>query len=114
MENDPEKITNPMKFDGLRAYKERKEAATGTEKELLFSSPGKDFLNFGYGKMACPGRFFASVVVKMIVAKALADFEFQFPPGTSRPRNLLIHEFPFTWPTNKMRVRRKAKPVCPF
>ncbi|KAK4169837.1 cytochrome P450 [Cladorrhinum sp. PSN259] len=113
VENDPAVTPNPEKFDGLRAYRER--FASAEEKtEYLFSSPGPQFLNFGYGKTACPGRFFASVVVKMVTVKALTEYEFKFKDAKGRPQNLMFHEFLFTWPWTKMLVRKKEKGQCPF
>jgi cytochrome P450 len=115
IENDPAKVPDPGKFDGLRYY--RAARATGGpdgQQQFKFSTPSPDFLNFGYGKTACPGRFVASVVVKMVIVKALTDYEFKFLPGTSRPGNIIAHEFLFTWPWNKMLVRKRQKGLCPF
>lgn len=109
IENDPLTTPNPEEYDGLRAFRASREVDSDRPDQHLFSSPGPDFLNFGYGKTACPGRFFASVVVKMVIVKALTDYEFRFLPHTGRPRNILLHEFLFTWPWTKMLVRRKAK-----
>ncbi|KAI1345530.1 cytochrome P450 [Xylaria sp. FL0043] len=114
IENDPSITAAPEKFDGLRAYRARRHAGADSQSELLFSSPGPNFLNFGYGKTACPGRFFASVVVKMVIVKALTEYDFKFLPGSGRPKNILAHEFLFTWPWTNMLVRRKAKGTCPF
>lgn len=114
IENDPEKMPNPEKFDGLRAYRASREGDVSSAQEQLFSTPSHNFLNFGYGKTACPGRFFASVVVKMTIVKALTDYEFKFMPGTGRPKNIIAHEFLFTWPWTKMLVRRREKSRCPF
>ncbi|RYP09459.1 hypothetical protein DL764_001284 [Monosporascus ibericus] len=112
IENDPTKVLNPEEFDGLRAYRAARES--GSAHDHLFSSPGPNFLNFGYGKTACPGRFFASVVIKMVIVKALTNYEFKFIPGTRRPKNIIAHEFLFTWPWTKVLIRRKKNGSCPF
>ncbi|KAK2604178.1 hypothetical protein N8I77_007129 [Diaporthe amygdali] len=114
IENDPLTTPNPEEFDGLRAFRASREVDSDKSHQYLFSSPGSDFLNFGYGKTACPGRFFASIAVKMVIVKALTDYEFKFLPHTQRPKNILMHEFLFTWPWTKMLVRRKKKGSCPF
>lgn len=113
VENDPAVVAQPERFDGLRAYRAAREAP-GREADFRFSSPAPNFLNFGYGKTACPGRFVAGVVVKMVVVKALGDYEFQFLPGAPRPSNILAHEFLFTWPWTRMLVRKRQKGTCPF
>lgn len=114
IENDREKVPDREEFDGLRAYRASRLGDAGSASEHLFSSPGPTFLNFGYGKTACPGRFFASVVVKMVIVKALTDYEFKFTPGSGRPKNIIAHEFLFTWPWTKILVRRKKRGSCPF
>jgi ent-kaurene oxidase len=120
IENDSRHTPNPDTFDGLRSYRECEERQNAgnidkaTAAEHLFSTPTQTILNFGYGKTACPGRFFASVVIKMVVVKMLSEYEFQFLPGTQRPDNLMVHEFLFTWPWQKMLVRRRKDGQCPF
>ncbi|KAK8043767.1 cytochrome P450 [Apiospora phragmitis] len=123
IENDPANTPNPDRFDGLRYYRapqstppkrgEVSAAATARaaedDRERLFTSPGKTALNFGYGKSACPGRFFASLIIKMLFVKLLTEYEFRFLPGHGRPSNLLAHEFLFCWPWQKMLVRRRQQ-----
>ncbi|KAK8123379.1 hypothetical protein PG999_003297 [Apiospora kogelbergensis] len=118
IENDPANTSNPEQFDGLRNYRARcsvqvnkRGDASADGKEYLFSSPGKTVLNFGYGKSACPGRFFASLIIKMLFVKLLTEYDFQFLPGRGRPSNLMAHEFLFSWPWEKMVVRRRGKTV---
>ena len=72
-----------------------------------FSSPEPTILNFGYGKSACPGRFFASLVLKIMVSKLLNEYDFAFQPGTGRPQNIIVHECLFCWPWQKMLVKQK-------
>ncbi|KAK4234571.1 cytochrome P450 [Achaetomium macrosporum] len=115
IENDPARVDCPERFDGLRWYRAAKATQDANEAKLYrFSSPAPDFLNFGYGKTACPGRFVASVVVKMVMVKALADYEFRFLPGAERPGNIVAHEFLFTWPWQRMLVRKRPRGGCPF
>ncbi|RYP56826.1 hypothetical protein DL771_011601 [Monosporascus sp. 5C6A] len=118
IENDPEITSNPESFDGLRSYRLYKQQQKGdvddSAKQYLFSSPTKTNLNFGYGKAACPGRFFASLTIKMLFVKLITEYEFKFLPGTGRPSNLMVHEFLFSWPWQKVLVKRKQDGACPF
>lgn len=119
VENDPENAPDPETFDALRTYRKWLEVQDGPEptpypKELLFSSPEKTTLNFGFGKSACPGRFFASLILKMFFVKLLSEYEFKFMPNSNRPSNMMAHEFLFCWPWQKMLVRRKESDACPF
>jgi cytochrome P450 len=112
IENDPAHTQKPDTFDGLRNYrgfkraKEKKEAA-----QFLFTSTTPTALNFGYGKSACPGRFFAGRIIKMLLVKLLTEYDFKFLPNTQRPSNLVVHEFLFCWPWQKMLVRRRQNAV---
>ncbi|KAK0631018.1 cytochrome P450 [Bombardia bombarda] len=124
IENDAAHTPDPERFDGLRSFRARQEeekllAGTGSRAanavdEFLFSTPTRTGLNFGYGKTACPGRFFASVVIKMVLVKMLTEYEFKFMPGTGRPENYMVHEFLFTLPWQKMMVRRRSDGVALF
>jgi cytochrome P450 len=115
IENDPDITTNPTRFDGLRSYRLRQALLNTSNKEsYLFSSPEPTVLSFGYGKSACPGRFFASLVVKMVFVKLLSEYDFRFKKGDGRPQNLLIHEFLFCWPWQWMEVKKKENGMCPF
>lgn len=105
IENDPLHTENPQEFDGLRSYRLPK--SKGRESDHSISTPEKTVLNFGYGKSACPGRFFASLIIKITLVKLLTDYEFEFLPGTQRPKNIIFHEFLFPRPWNKILVRRR-------
>ena len=119
IENDH--TPNPEVFDGLRSYRQRQELRTanskarGINEDHQFSSTDRTTLNFGYGKSACPGRFFASLVLKILFVKLLTEYDFQFHPSSrGRPKNIMAHEFLFCWPWQKMLVRRKKDGVSPF
>ncbi|KAM0811671.1 putative Cytochrome P450 [Seiridium cardinale] len=44
-----------------------------------------DFLTFGHGIRACPGRFFATALLKLMVAEALLGYEFEIL--TNKPKD---------------------------
>lgn len=120
IENDPAHTPNPEVFDGLRSYKRRRQIwkkgnkLERNDEEHQFSSAEHNILNFGYGKSACPGRYFASLVIKILFVKLLTEYDFKFLTGTARPNNIMAHEFLFCWPWQKMLVRRKKAGSCPF
>ncbi|KAF2728064.1 putative cytochrome P450 [Polyplosphaeria fusca] len=116
IEND---ISHPETFDGLRSWRKRQAQQNAPKlreasDENLFSSITPTTLNFGYGKTACPGRFFASLIIKMLFVKLLPEYEFKFNDGKSRPQNLMAHEFLFCWPWEKMQVRRRRDGASPL
>ncbi|KAJ8474956.1 hypothetical protein ONZ45_g15772 [Pleurotus djamor] len=49
------------------------------------------YLPFGTGRHACPGRFFASIPIKIMLSHILLNYDIQLPGGhTSRPENLVF------------------------
>ena len=120
IENDPQHTVDPENFDGLRSYRQkqlersRNNISASSTGKHEFSSIDRTILNFGYGKTACPGRFFASVIIKILFVKLLTEYEFSFLPGEGRPKNLMVHEFLFCWPWQKMLLRKRPVGECPF
>ena len=112
IENDPEITPNPQKFDGLRSYRLRQRE--NEKEDHQFSTPEKTVLGFGYGRTACPGRFFASLMIKMTFVKILTEYDFKFLPHQGRPRMVGFHEYLFPLPWVKVLVRRRECGVCPF
>lgn len=78
---DPEVVPDPDSFDVLRSYNLRKaaEGAEGAANQFVTTSPLN--LMWGYGRHACPGRFFAANEAKMIVSRAILDYEFRNVDG---------------------------------
>ncbi|KAI0425479.1 cytochrome P450 [Xylaria sp. FL1042] len=90
--HDPSIYPNPQQFDGYRFYRKRQESPKHFHQHQ-FSSIGPDSLAFGYGKYACPGRFFASAQIKLVIATLLTTYDINFPDGqTERPLNSYLGE----------------------
>lgn len=85
--HDPDVIEDPQKFDAFRSYRARETARVGgvnkagaaAANQLVTVSPTG--LNWGYGRHACPGRFFAANEIKMIVGRALLDYDIRNADG---------------------------------
>jgi cytochrome P450 len=114
IENDASNTSKPQEFDGLRSYRLREELGDPNREEHQFSSYEKTVLNFGYGKAACPGRYFASLILKMVFVKLLTEYDFEFLPNTGRPKNVVLHEFLFPWPWDRILIRKKRGHSSPF
>ena len=102
---DPEVTPNPDIFDGLRYYN-LQEDKTESHKHQFANADGTN-LSFGAGRYSCPGRFFASMELKLLLAQLLLKFDFQFPPGKSRPSLLVIDELVAPNPWTKVMVKRR-------
>jgi ent-kaurene oxidase len=97
---------NPNSFDGLRYYQLRRTASRESHKHDFASADGAN-MSFGAGRYACPGRFFASMELKLLLAQLLLQFDFCFPPGAARPSLLVLDEFVAPIPWAKVMVRRR-------
>lgn len=76
-------VTRPLsEFDGLRFYKLRQFA--GNESRHQFVSTSDDSLAFGHGIHACPGRFFASNEIKVVLIELLQNWDLRFPDDLKR------------------------------
>lgn len=76
---------NPGEFDGFRFEKLR--AKPGNENKYQFVTTGVDNLNFGHGIHACPGRFFASNEIKILLTYILLNYDIKLIDGQTRPKN---------------------------
>ena len=78
--------SDPNSFDGLRYYNMRNQLTkTGPDDKAVagkhqFVSISNSSMMFGYGKHACPGRFFAGNEIKLILAKVLMTFDIKIIP----------------------------------
>jgi ent-kaurene oxidase len=85
---DPTIYPEPEKFDGWRFYNMKQDITDkGTAGKLAFSSSNHESMTFGYGRHACPGRWFAGNEIKMIMAYLLENYEFRFPDGKTGLEN---------------------------
>lgn len=65
------------------------------------------FLGFGYGRHMCPGRFFASHEMKLMLAHIVQHYDIEFMP--KRPASQTIMEVKLPAESAEIRVRRRIK-----
>lgn len=85
---DPDIYLEPEKFDGFRFVKQH---SSNNPKAggLQYAASNLESMAFGYGRHACPGRFFASNEIKMIIAYLLLHYDFRFPDHVkTRPQSM--------------------------
>ncbi|KAB8220002.1 cytochrome P450 [Aspergillus novoparasiticus] len=81
---DTKYISDPDTFDALRYV-------DGDKAQSQFVHTSATSMHFGLGRYACPGRFFATVVLKAILSRFLMEYEFRFGPDqVGRPKNMLL------------------------
>ncbi|KAL8419215.1 hypothetical protein RB594_002433 [Gaeumannomyces avenae] len=94
---DPEPYPEPETWDGLRFHRMREAgedfnaksagrqgSAVDANAHNQFVSVSHRSLVFGYGRHACPGRFFAANEIKMIVARCLLQYDIKLPDGVTQ------------------------------
>lgn len=88
MTMDDEVIESPGQFDAFRSYRAREQeglagkSKAGAGAANQFVSVSTTNLAFGYGRHACPGRFFAANEIKMIMSRALLDYDIKMVDGS--------------------------------
>ncbi|KAI1380500.1 putative cytochrome P450 [Hypoxylon crocopeplum] len=86
----PREWGDPQAFDGFRFYKLRNRSPEDVNK-FQFASPTYDSMQFGFGRDACPGRFFASNQIKIILAYILSHYDIKFEDSVvGRPKNFMF------------------------
>ncbi|KAF2494845.1 cytochrome P450 [Lophium mytilinum] len=79
---------DPDAFDPLRSYKQRKAASANEQAKYLFTTSNKESLGWGYGKHACPGRWFAENEIKLILATLVLKYDMKLvDEQAGRPAN---------------------------
>ncbi|KAF9047875.1 cytochrome P450 [Panaeolus papilionaceus] len=73
---------NPLRFVNMASSNEAKRSEAGGSfvrtTRYDVTSTNLDALVFGYGKHACPGRFFAAAVIKLMVAYVVTHYDIKF------------------------------------
>ncbi|KAH6657514.1 cytochrome P450 [Truncatella angustata] len=109
--SDPDVFPNADQYDPLRFYKMRQQAKeSSNESGALnqFVSVSANSLNFGYGRHACPGRFFAANEIKMIFANALMKYDFKLANGeTERYPNMEFAHMSIPNPSKEILLKQR-------
>ena len=84
---DPDIFHSPEEFNGFRFFEKRTSSKSEAYRHQ-FATIGPESIAFGFGKTACPGRFFAGVQIKAVLANIILNYDISFPAGQSeRPEN---------------------------
>ncbi|KAJ5605308.1 hypothetical protein N7510_010462 [Penicillium lagena] len=105
---DSKYYPDPQKYDGYRFLKMREDPVKGNLAQFVSTSP--THLGFGHGQHACPGRFFASNEVKIIMCHILLKYDWRLV-GDQEPRTL-IHGFILAADhSTKLEIRRRIEEI---
>lgn len=79
---------------------------------LTFPATSNDYLTWGNGRQACPGRFFATTELKLMLAYILLNYDFEML--MKRPVGTWVGIIRTPAMNAKIRVRRKKMPLATF
>lgn len=89
LNHDPDIWHDTDTFDGSRFLRLRQQ---GDPNAWQFAFVGENSINFGAGTHACPGRYYVSQEIKLMLAHLLLKYEITWPEGKRRPANM-AHDF---------------------
>jgi cytochrome P450 len=106
---DPSIYPDPETFDPYRFLKLR-EGSTDMESVAQFVSPSPQHMGFGFGKHACPGRFFAAAELKVILCQVIMKYDFRLAEGCT-PQILRSGMRLSADPLARISVRRRQEEI---
>ncbi|KAI0530102.1 cytochrome P450 [Xylaria digitata] len=99
---------DPDAFQPLRWFQLRNDPSDpDNSHRYQFATTDSTSLHFGHGKFACPGRFFAGQLIKMIIGHLLLQYDFKYPEGLGRPKNCYFDENISPDPSARVLIRRR-------
>ncbi|KAJ7648219.1 cytochrome P450, partial [Mycena polygramma] len=91
---NPQVYPDPFTFDPFRFAKLRTGESGSSDIRQAFTTLSNDYIVFGVGTHACPGRFFAALKIKVILCEILMNYDVSFPVGHStRPKPFAFNVF---------------------
>ncbi|KAK5102937.1 hypothetical protein LTS08_003739 [Lithohypha guttulata] len=102
---DPDRYENSQEFDGFRFSKIRSSNEDAANKYQMVSTEPELHV-FGHGKHACPGRFFATNEMKLMLAELIQRYDMKLAEG-EKPNEFLLGTMCF--PDTKLNVWLKAR-----
>lgn len=99
---------SPLEFDAFRFSRPREtgaEAHSLEQKNTAVITTSDDFLGFGHGRHACPGRFFASQELKLMLAYLVMNYDVE--PLGERPQNSVMNGMSLPSPTAVLGIKKR-------
>ncbi|KAF7348759.1 hypothetical protein MVEN_01395100 [Mycena venus] len=110
--HDPANYDEPEVFDGFRLSRLREErhGLDAGERSDFFNShmisTAPEYIAFGHGQHACPGRFFAATELKAMLAHMLINYDIKAETDL-RPPDICISEATMPNPQGKIWIRKR-------
>ncbi|KAI0354621.1 cytochrome P450 [Trametes cingulata] len=105
MHRDNEVYENADVFNPFRFSRMREAEGEGTKHQFVNTSV--EYVAFGHGKHACPGRFFAANELKAMFAYMIVNYDMKLPEGQGRPENVYWGATVVPNPTTEVLFRKR-------
>ncbi|KAI0741599.1 cytochrome P450 [Daedaleopsis nitida] len=102
---DEHNYPSPAVFDGFRFSRMRE--AEGEITKHQFVNTSVDYIPFGHGKHACPGRFFAANELKAMLAYIVLNYDMKIAGDGSRPENIYLAVNVIPNPKGEIKFRQR-------
>lgn len=83
---DKSNYPDPTSFQPFRFVDKTRDENAG--RKVGLTDIHADWMAFGYGRRACPGRFFAADILKLLLAHIIVNYDMKL--DGSRPENLWV------------------------
>jgi len=108
--HNADKYADPLIFDPFRFSDMRKD---GQGSRFQYVNTSVDYIPFGIGVHACPGRFFASSELKAILAHIVLNYDVKLEREGDRPSNVWFGPTIAPAPDAKVMFRKRQNVVAP-
>ncbi|KAF9231273.1 cytochrome P450 [Melanogaster broomeanus] len=102
---DSKLYENPHTFDPFR-FANMPDEDGSFRYQLVSTNP--EYLAFGHGRHACPGRFFAACILKTMLAHLVVSYDIKLEDGIARPQSLRVGPFTTANPSAKVVFRKRV------
>ncbi|KAG5651324.1 hypothetical protein H0H81_009077 [Sphagnurus paluster] len=102
---------DPHTFDPFRFADRTKQEYSGHRGDMVSTST--EFIAFGHGRRACPGRFFAANELKLMLAHLVMTYDVKLEGNAERPPNKWLIANCMPNPTAEILIRKRVhQPSC--
>ncbi|KAL9028492.1 MAG: hypothetical protein Q9196_003147 [Gyalolechia fulgens] len=110
MSQDTEYYDDALRFNGDRFYQamtKGPDESRSLNYKYTEIEPGN--LSWGNGRFSCPGRWYASMMMKLLLATLILRYDFEFPPDqTGRPSNVVVDVHVLPDMKRQILIKRRA------
>lgn len=107
---EPSPAASPAsEFDAERFLRLRQQPDQDKNWQFVSSSP--EYMAFGHGKHACPGRYLAAQEIKIALCHLLMKYEWRFLPGTQRPESVTLEVTSIVPREAQVQIRKRTPEI---